>query len=154
MSYAELFKRNEIIRQFVKLQPGEILMSFTMSFFKPWNYWILCKGALCEKTQSVLSLTRLKKNVIFIMAITTVICDSEVFGKKSVDDICCVKWLGIWREFCRTIDSSHSEIEFPLNRNISSCIYWLRVDLWKKPTKYSLCELTTFDHQKLPVLQW
>lgn len=96
----------------------------------------------------------LKKNVIFIMAITTVICDSEVFGKKSVDDICCVKWLGIWREFCRTIDSSHSEIEFPLNRNISSCIYWLRVELWKKPTKYSLCELTTFDHQKLPVLQW
>lgn len=65
----------------------------------------------------------LKKNVTFIMAITTVICDSEVSGKKSVDDICCVKWLGIWKEFCRTIDSSHSEIEFPLNRNISSCIY-------------------------------
>lgn len=68
--------------QFVKLHPGEIGLSFRMSSLKTWNYLILCKSALCEKIQSALSLPR-RENVIFILAITTVIWDSEVSGKIS-----------------------------------------------------------------------
>lgn len=49
MYNAELFEREDFIRQFVKLHPGEIGLSFRMSSLKTWNYLILCKSALCEK---------------------------------------------------------------------------------------------------------